>query len=262
MSKRLPLTIAACVLLALGASARAEHSASSQNEQLTLAAGKLTLNAFVEINLSKSAAFKPVSLTPDLWYGATDDLTVGLVHSSLGATGFLGGVGNSLCLTGASNGCAHLYTDVGADVRYRLVAPLSVDGGLFILDIDNPFWLALKVGLDGRWRFDRLTVEATPSVFFGLTNRSLGNKDVLSVPLTGSYDVTGEIMVSVQTGVQLRFEQTSDNYRIPLSLAGRYQLTPALGLGLAFTMPALIAPSRTVHGFEARTLMLGGTYAF
>ena len=263
ISKRLTLIALTSVLFA--ASARAERpapGAAEQNEQLTLAPGKLILNAVLEANLSKSLAFKPVSLAPDLWYGATDDLTVGLVHSSLGATGFLGGVGDSLCLTGTSNGCAHLYNDVGADVRYRLMAPLVVDGGLFILDIKNPFWLAVKVGLDGRWRFDRIALEAMPSIFFGLTNRSLGNKDVLSIPLTGSYDVNDKVTVSLQTGVQLRFEQTSDNYRIPLALAGRYQLTRELGLGLAFTLPALLGASRTLHGFDARTLMLGGTYAF
>jgi hypothetical protein len=264
-SRTLTLIAASSLMLGSAAAALAAESAvasPAQTDQLTLPAGKLTLDAFLEANLSKSVAFKPVSLSPDLWYGATDDITLGLVHSSVGATGFLGGVGDSLCLSGSSNGCAHFYDDVGADVRYRLMTPLAIDAGLYILDIKNPFFLALKVGIDGRWRFDRFALEVLPSLFFGFTNRSLGNKDTLSVPITASYEVVEKVLLSLQTGVQLRLEQTSDDYRIPLSLAGRYQFTPAFGLGLAFTLPALIGPSSRLNGFDARTLMLGGSYAF
>jgi hypothetical protein len=242
---------------------------SVQTEQLTLPAHKLVINGFFEVNLSKKQAFKPVSISPDIWYGVTDEATVGLVHSSLGTTGFLGGVGDSLCLSGKKNNCVHPYPNVGADLRYRLAAPFSVDAGLFIRNTD-PFQLAVKIGADARWRFDRLTVEALPSLFFGLSNRSeveSQNKDWLYLPVTASYEIVDHLDVALQTGLALQWEEAGDNYSIPLALAGRYQVTKGLGLGLAFALPRLIAPSKKVdgietpHGFDARTLMLGGSYA-
>src|SRR4051794_21644683 len=73
-------------------------------DQLTLPKGRLLLDAYIAANLSSGAVFKPFSISPDLWYGATDDVTVGLVHSGLGSTGFIGGGfglgGQSLCLSG------------------------------------------------------------------------------------------------------------------------------------------------------------------
>jgi len=76
--------------------------------QLTLPTGRLLVNTVVGVGLSTGAAFKQISLSPDIWYGATPDITVGLVHSSVGSTGFIGGGigvgGPSLCLTGADHG--------------------------------------------------------------------------------------------------------------------------------------------------------------
>lgn len=251
-------TVLACAL-----SAHADET-TVQNDQLALPAKKLVVNGFLESNLSKSAAFKPVSISPDVWYGVTDEATVGLVHSDVGTTGFLGGVGNSLCLTGKSNNCSSFYPNVGADLRYRLASPLVLDAGIFIKNTSDPFQLAIKLGVAARWRFGRLALETQPGLFFGLNKRSagLGNKDWLSIPITASYEVVDKLEVAVQSGVQLQFEDTGDNYRVPLALAARYQFTREFGLGLAFTLPRLIAPSATLHGLDARTLMLGGSYAF
>jgi len=66
--RRLTQTLLAGVLLAAADPARADED-STQNDQLTLPAQKLLLNGFLEANLSKNAAFKPVSLSPDLWNG-------------------------------------------------------------------------------------------------------------------------------------------------------------------------------------------------
>ncbi|MEO8550334.1 MAG: hypothetical protein ABI678_10180, partial [Kofleriaceae bacterium] len=55
----------------VGGSASLSTSSASDTDGFTLPKGKLALDAFVEMNLSKDAAFKPVSLAPDLWYGVT-----------------------------------------------------------------------------------------------------------------------------------------------------------------------------------------------
>src|SRR3954470_25033757 len=114
-------TILCVVIGALSSTARAEPDETEPRaaaatadgaDQLTLPKGRVLLDAFVEINLSTDQAFKPVSLSPDIWYGATDDVTVGLVHSGVGRSGFIGGIADSLCLTGSDNGCSDVYNEV------------------------------------------------------------------------------------------------------------------------------------------------------
>ena len=155
----------------LGASVSGSTSGASDTDRFTLPKGKLALDAFVEMNLSSGEAFKPVSITPDLWYGVTDDVTIGLVHSGVGATGFLDVVGNSLCITGTANGCGHVYNSVGLDGRIRIAKPWAVDVGLYISSISDPFQMAAKLGIDGRWTWNKVALELQPSIFLGLTNR-------------------------------------------------------------------------------------------
>ena len=254
----------------VGGSASLSTSSASDTDGFTLPKGKLLLDAFVEMNLSKDLAFKPVSLAPDLWYGATDDLTLGVVHSGESRTGFLGGIGDSVCLTGSDNGCAHVYNNVGLDGRIRIKKPFAVDVGLYINSISDPFQLAAKLGIDGRWVWGKLAVEAQPSIFIGLTNRepkdamgnpvpSAANTETLYVPVTASYLVAPKFDLALQAGLVLPFTEPGDNWAIPLSLAARYAISNQFGLGLAFTFPELIGGNSTA---DARSLTLGGSYAF
>src|SRR5262245_41487981 len=105
-------------------------------DQVTLPKSRLLLDAFFESNLSDSATFKPFAISPDIWYGATDDITVGLVHSSVGSSGFIGGADSSLCLAGTDNGCPDVYRGFGVDVRYNLKTGMlsyAADGGVYAL---------------------------------------------------------------------------------------------------------------------------------
>lgn len=253
------------LLLLLGGIASADDT-ELKSDQLVLPKGGIDINAQVEIDLTKDAVGKPISLAPDIWYGVTDDLTLGLVHSTTGSTGLLGGVGDSLCLTGKDNGCEHLYKNVGLDARVRLMAPLSFDGGIYINDID-PFQLAIKLGLDGRWRFGKAYIEATPNIFIGLTNRgddmtvSGRNGETLVIPVTGAYEVVDHLTLALQVGAVIPFENTGDTYRIPLSIAGRYQINDNLGVGLAFTLLGVAGGDALPHGIDGRVLTIGATYA-
>jgi len=85
-----------------------------QGERVVLPAKRLYVRAMLEIELSKDAAFDPVSLAPDLFYGVSADFTVGLTHSSSASTGIIGGTGSSLCLGDA---CDSVYRNVGLDGR-------------------------------------------------------------------------------------------------------------------------------------------------
>jgi hypothetical protein len=250
-------------------------ASASDTDGFVLPKGKLVLDAQLQMSLSSGAVFKPVSLAPDLWYGVTDDLSLGIVHSTTGETGFIQGAGDGLCFTGAGTttdpgGCPNFYNKVGIDGRYRLKKPLALDVGLYINSINDPFLLDLKIGIDGRWTWDKVSLELQPSIFIGLTNReppmvmppavaSGGNTEVLFIPATLAYRVAPKADIALQAGLVLPFSNTSDTWTIPLAIAARYALTPKFGLGLAFSFPKLIGGTSTA---DARSLTLGGTYAF
>jgi hypothetical protein len=262
------------VCVALGALLSTARADTEPTAQLTLPKGRVLLDAFLEINLSDGRAGKPISLSPDVWYGATDDLTVGLVHSGLGTTGFIGGFGfgfrgDALCLTGDDNGCDGVYTGAGLEVRYRLKPrefAWAVNGGLYALDFD-PLQLAVKLGVVGRWEQGKLAVEFAPNVFLGVTNRDVTmdvlrpNGETLFVPATAFYTVAPKIAVALQLGLVLPFEHIGDTYQVPVSISGHYELDDSVGLNLAFSLPRLVAGSAP-DGIDVRSITLGGTYAF
>lgn len=243
-------------------------------DQLTLPKGRAVVDAFLEINLNE--VFKPISISPDLWYGTTDDITVGLVHSSVGETGIIGGVGNSLCLSGTGSGCADFYPGFGLDARYKLKTGMfawAADGGLLFTHISDPLLFSLKLGAVGRWHSGPLAIELQPNLAIGITNRSTTmmsggitvdattNPDVLTLPATAIYAVTPVISVSGQLGVVLPLEHTGDTYSVPLSIGGHYRVNESLSVTLALSFLRLIGGGDSGNGIDTRSLTLGGTYA-
>jgi len=242
-------------------------------DQLTLPKGRLVVNGFVEIGLSTDFVGKPISITPDAWYGVTDDITAGLVHSSTAVTGFIGGVGDALCLTGTSNGCPDLYPGVGFEGRYKIkLSGLAVaaEGGLLIQHLGDPLAVAIKAGGIGRWHQGKIAVDVQPNLIIAVTNRGSsttggvtisGSRDLLNLPITGLYAVTPLISAAVQVGFVLPLQDTGDAYRLPLSIGGHYRVNDMLSVSLAFSLPALVGGGSGT-GLDARSLTLGGSYAF
>jgi hypothetical protein len=262
-------TLVCVVLGAALSTARADDAppaaaaAADGTYQLTLPKGRVLLDAFAEINLSDGQVFKPFSLSPDLWYGATDELTVGLVHSTLGRIGVIGGVGDSLCLTGTTGNCSSVYPTVGLDVRYKLKPTKfawAIDAGVYAVNTD-PIAIAIKAGITGRWQNDKLAIEAAPNLLFGVTERdSAGVKENLTLPATAIYTVAPKVSIAGQLAFLLPIEDLGDLYSIALSVGAHYDVNDSLTVNAAFTLPRLIAG--IAGGVDARSFTLGGTYAF
>lgn len=235
---------------------------------LTLPPGRWMVNAVVAANLSSGAEFKPVSLSPDVWYGATDTLSLGLIHSGQGKTGFIGGVGDSICVTGSSNGCSKFYNSVEVDGRYQVTrGPVVVAANLGLgFRSLSPLQLAAKLGAVGRWQRGGLAIEAAPALILGLTNReavtvgAASNKEVLALPVTALYSVKPSVAVSLQSGVLLPFEDPGRTYAVPISLGVQYRVSEPFHLTLAVSFIDLIGGSAAA-GTDLRSLTVGGSYA-
>ncbi|MBT8493393.1 MAG: hypothetical protein KJO07_10085, partial [Deltaproteobacteria bacterium] len=149
-------------------------------------------------------------------------------------------------------------------VRYALpveALPLAVEGGLVARSYD-PFALALKVGVVGRWERKALSVLFGLNLFAGLSERDAGNKEVINIPITAMYALNAKAAVGLQTGISLPFEDAGDFYRVPVALGGRYMVTPKAHVDLIFTLPFLLSGIEPINGVDSRVLTLAGGYAF
>lgn len=254
---------------AAGEASGGAGAATAPTEHVTLPAKRAYVYANLAFDLSDGAAFDRISLSPDVWYGVNDKLTLGLVHSTMGRVGFMGGVGDSLCF---GDGC-DVYRNVGLDVRYEVLRDpviLAVDAGVYVSAFD-PFTLAVKLGVLGRYRpspTSKLAIDFAPSVFLGVTEREPGtvtvgtsNKEQLYVPITAWYAASAKLAIALQTGVGLSFESAGDTFAVPLTLGASYQVSKRVALSAAFTLTAVVGGDAVPSGIDGRTFTIGGGYA-
>jgi hypothetical protein len=234
-------------------------------DQLVMPKGKLAIDAYFEIGMTKDNAGKPVSLAPDLWYGLSDELSIGLVHSLVGTAGLMGGQGDSLCLSSTSSGCAHVYNNGDLDLRYGLAkgnVAFALQGGLFLRDTD-PFEMGVNVGALFRAHSGGLALEIDPQFFFGFTHRDDGNKDELTIPVTGMVNIVPALALLAQIGFDIPLENTGDFWAMSIAFGLRYRLTGQIHLDAAWTFNLVTGGNGyTDKGADVRTLTLGGGYAF
>lgn len=218
-----------------------EGGATAEAHSMILPKGKLKVDFSVNVNLSKELVGKPISITPDVWYGVAPKLEVGLAHSSYGLTGFWGtdALGGGVCVTGEENGCAKFYNGpVGVLAHYALVEgdlTVAADGGLVIGSLD-PFELSLKAGVRGVKAMDKLMIGFAPFIAVGLTERDAGNKEYLGVPVDVNYMVNEKLGVGVQTGIHGPLDGFGDSFFVPVSLAAMYGVNENITAGAAFTL--------------------------
>lgn len=214
---------------------------------LTLPSGAFELTLPVTVNLSQDLFGKPVSIGPSLFYGITDDVTVGIYHP----------VG--LCLTGESNGCAKVYDDVGAAAlvslyrngNYQLVgqARLQFDR------LSDPLFLEGQVGFAGKATFGPAALVGSALFGFGITNRDQGNvKQLIAIELDPQLEIVhgvaveGRIAFIAPIGDDAR--PFGDFYAIPVGIG--LEVTPIhnLDVGVRFEFPNLLGKGSTADERE------------
>jgi hypothetical protein len=246
---------------------------------MTMPGGKLLLNAIVEANLAQSAIGKPFSIAPDIWYGASDKLTLGLVHSGRGASGFLTGAGRGLCFRGKDSGggdacgggLGGVYTFVGAEARVGLTEgsfPFALALGAQARAFDPELILSAKIGAIGRWQSNRVALELSPTVFAGITQRKVKvmdvetsvNEDVFSLPVTLFLKLSPSFAIAAQAGITLVIEHAADTYQVPAALGLAWWVTPKFSVDLAFGLTAVVDKNPMTKPFDDRSLSLGVGY--
>lgn len=225
---------------------------------LTLAKGMIEIHGDVYVNLGADRVAKPIAIAPDIWYGVSDKLSVGLTHN-------LG-----LCLTGTDNGCAKLYNDVGLQARFSVKRDakmeLAAAGGLILPSLD-PMLARLEIGADFKYQAGKITVWVNPRIGLGLNKRdadpvtmSGGNKETLALPVTIGFQATPELNVRVHSGIAgvgagpeagAPLDGFGDAFVIPLGIGALYAVSNKLDLGAEFLFPAIAGSDIASTDFRA-----------
>lgn len=264
------------LVVALGAALGSSSSAGAEPAKpappgLTLPGGVVSVSATLEVEATAAKAGKPISLAPDVSYGVTPELTLSLVHSTFAVTGFRGGAGRGLCLTGEDRGCAKLYNNVGAEALYGLARgpfALAVSAGVHSTNLDAGFYSA-KAGLRLRWMSGAFSLASSPSVLIALTHRDdmPKNVDQLFVPVLASYKPAKPLTLSLGSGLKGPLDGLGDAWEVPLGFIGTFALSPKLAVGTSLVFGKLLggaddppAPAAPATGQRYRAFQLWLTW--
>jgi hypothetical protein len=235
--KALPLVL----LLALPALAHAEPPHDLVADDVVLRGGRLEGALSYESDQSARIYGNPWSLAPDLFYGLTDELTLGVAHSARAL--WLVDSGGGLCL--ADDGCAATYDDLTVDARYAFLRRegMSVAAHLrFVNHSFDPWKPSLRAGAVARWTWGRFAVLSDPELQIGLDHRDLGNRDWLRWPWMLAVQPMQRVRLALRTGIEGELATFGDSFVIAMALDLTVRVRPNLDASVMYGYPAAAGP--------------------
>jgi hypothetical protein len=236
-----------------------------------LARDSVRFDATAELEASNDRVAKPFALAPDLWWGATDDLTIAVTESKYATTGFRGAAGGALCLSGESQGCPGMYNNAGIEAWFAVArqgASLVVGGGPYAVNLDRGFY-AGKLGFKSRVQAGAFALAVMPSVFVAATGRDAmppANRDMLYVPVALSARA-GHATLSLGSGVKGPLATLGREWVVPVGASATYSIG-AVTVGGSFVFGSLISgldnprrPQPAIEGTDVRVVQLWVSYA-
>lgn len=231
-------------------------AASARPPGLTLPESVVNATLTTEIDASEGAFGDIVSLAPDLALGATDDLTLLLVHSTVGRTGFRGNAGGGVCVTEA---CAEAYDNVGFEALYgvsRNPFAAALDLGVHAFSLDRG-WYVAKLGGKLRGVSGPLTIASAPSVTLAMTDRDdePSNRDRLWLPVTFAFAFSPELAAGIGTGIKGPLDNFGDEFELALGAFATVAPTPTASLGISWVHGKIVAGDSVMNdGIESRAI--------
>ena len=237
------------------------------NRPLTLAAGMAEIGGdSLRIGISGGEAFdawEPILLAPELRYGLSGQLQLGITHTN---HSFFPPAG--FCVSGEDNKCPKAYNAIGAEAEYALTrggnVNLSARGGLTSGRFDPDFALGLTAGLEIRFRGGSIAFIVDPNVYIGIVERDTfpfgmaddSHPDYLFVPATLQYQFNTQAAFYLVSGLNTPLKDMGDFYRIPAGLGAIYALNNRMDAGLELNFDNVAGKDfGTVEKFDERYII-------
>ncbi|HET7503982.1 MAG TPA: hypothetical protein VFK02_23335 [Kofleriaceae bacterium] len=151
---------------------------------LVLADDGLEVQLVAGINVQSGRMGRPLSLSPDAWWGFAPGWTLGVIHNDISVDQI--DADAMFCVRRSEDSpCDRLYRGGGLDVRYgALDGPLAIAPRLRVLVRDiEPFKPAVTLGALVRWTAGRYAITSDPYLRIPLANRTEGNRAALVLPI-------------------------------------------------------------------------------
>ena len=213
---------------------------------LTLGEAGWLLRGNLELTLDARSVARPFSLAPDVWYGVTSRLTVGVINSFSAVD--LIDAGGSLCFRGTEGLCQHTYRGGGVDVLWSWLAggfAVAPRARFLVRDID-PWKPAVTLGALVRWTQGRFAISADPYLRLGVANQDLGNRATLVVPLWLSVQPAARWLLALHTGWDSELATWRDAWHVPMAIEAAHRITPVIDAGFELGFPHLLGPQNNV----------------
>jgi hypothetical protein len=202
------------------------------------------------INLSEDANLEPFHFPIHLYFGVTDDLTLGITHD------------RGLCPN-----CDDVYNDVGMGILYNIVRDPSFELDLHVtaplIQNFDPFFLSVRGGVLGRVNFGNLVALVfDPSLKIGITNRpdeDGNNKEYMYLPAWVYFQATEKLVPFVGTAFHAPLEDFFDAIQVPLEGGMVISVTNDIDLGFVLTFLNLMGAGGS---FDYRELGFVGRFRF
>jgi hypothetical protein len=209
---------------------------------LVLDRGQLEAALTAEANLSVDQHWNPSALAPDVWYGLTDRLTIGVVHSGNALSQL--DITDGWCFRGAEHGCGEAYTNLGVDARWSLAhGDVSAAARVRLVTRRWDPWLpSARVGALVRWQRGRFAITSDPQLQIGLLHTDQGNRLAFNVPVWLAVQPTCRWMLYLHTGPHGDLAVLRDGWGAPVAAGVRVAITPHIDVAAEAGFTRLLGP--------------------
>jgi hypothetical protein len=230
---------------------------------MTLRSGVFAASLVTEMSVTAGAVAEPSSFAPDLSFGATDRLTIALIHSGSAMTGFRGSAGWGLCFSGPERACRSPYTAGGIDALVGITegsVALALEAGLLWSTVDPTVHNDIKLGFKLRLSEGNVFALLTPSVWLALDDRYdrvVPHEHQLWVPVSLWVKPVAPLAVGIGTGVKGPLVDFADRMSIPLGAAVQYTWNKNIAIGTSFVFGKLLGGGAVMDpGMDSRVVQL------
>ena len=208
----------------------------------------------MRINMSKNSAFKPVEFPVNFFWGITDRVMIGITHER----------GLRLNSGVPDPKFKDTYNDVGFGSVIFLGGGRNFEVDLHLgvpfKQLSDPVFVGVQAGILGRANFaERVAFVYDPSLYFGVSNRDLGNGDELHVPIWFYFQPTPVIAPFVGTGLHGPLKNFGDHFTIPLEGGVLFTVARGIHIGGRLRFPNALGHDNTL---DWRELTFLGQFRF
>ncbi|HEY0705692.1 MAG TPA: hypothetical protein VGG33_02790 [Polyangia bacterium] len=232
--------------------------------------GSLVIAVPLVISLSKDFVADPINIPLDIYYGVSDDLTLGITHSNGVVQGVMPyQITRGLCLSGdvfcskpgpAADRSHRFYNNIGLDALLRLAAgtlQLAGHGGLDFASLD-PSAIHLRLGVLAKAPLgENIAILTDPRVLIALNKRDAGNDDYLTFPIAVQLGTASGLRLSGMTGISGPLDGFGDAFTGWLGAFLALGVNQSVDVFGSFTFETLYGKN---GGADWRTLVIGANF--